>query len=85
MIEKYINLQSISYIMEIKDAIDGNIIGTGDVIYHKHLKNADGTARRYKITSIKRWKTRSDVHIGLKRGLYEHHKLDIDDMQDFEY
>jgi hypothetical protein len=71
--------------MDIKDAIEQNIIGQYDVIYHKHLKNADGTARRYKITSIKRWKTKPDVLIGLKRGLYEYHKLNINDMQDFEY
>ena len=71
--------------MEIQTAISLDAIGIGDVIYHKNLTNADGTKRRYKITSIKRWKTKPDVLIGLKRGLYEYHKMNLDDMQDFEY
>ena len=71
--------------MEIVQAIEQNLISQGDVIYHKHLKNADGTARRYKITSIKRWVNKRSILIGLKRGLYEYHKIDMDDMQDFEY
>jgi len=48
----------------------------GQIIYHKTLTNYDQTPRRYKITSIKTWKTRPGVYLmGLKRGLYEYHKV----------
>jgi len=49
-------------------------------LYHKTLKNADGSLRRYKITSLKTWKTRDDILIGLKRGLYEYHKINKYDL-----
>ena len=48
----------------------------GDIIHHCSLKNYDGSPRRYKITSIKTWKRKPDILIGLKRGLYEFYKLD---------
>jgi len=49
-------------------------------LYHKTLKNSDGTSRRYKITSLKTWKTRDNLLIGLKRGLYEYHKINEYDL-----
>jgi hypothetical protein len=52
----------------------------GMVICHKDMTNADGTKRRYKITSIKTWKTRPDILVGLKRGLYEYHKVNENDL-----
>ncbi len=44
----------------------------GQTIYHVTRKNADGTAMRAKVTSVKTWKTRPlEVIIKWKRGLYE--------------
>jgi len=43
----------------------------GQTVYDKHCVNADGTARRYRITSIKTWKRdQNRIRIGLKHGLY---------------
>lgn len=45
----------------------------GQIVWHKTHKNADGTAGRVRITSIKRWKTRPDDYlIGWKHGMYEY-------------
>lgn len=41
------------------------------IIYHKTERNADGTAARAKVTSIKTWKTRpNEFQIGWKHGMY---------------
>ncbi len=49
----------------------------GQEIWHKTLKNADGTARKAKVTSVKTWKTRPDeVLVNTKRGLYEYGAVD---------
>jgi len=55
----------------------------GQVIEHKIWKNADGTRQRWKVTSIKTWKTREDVEVHLKRGLYEFYILYASDMDNF--
>jgi len=49
----------------------------GDMIYHKYLQNADGTAMRYRVNGkIRTWKTRpNEVQVPLKRGLYEYGHL----------
>jgi hypothetical protein len=45
----------------------------GQTIYNRLYKNADGTAVRAKITSIKRWKTRpNDFLIAWKHGMYQY-------------
>lgn len=45
----------------------------GQVIYHTYLKNMDGTAQRFKVTSIKTWKrSLKKILIKVKRGLYEY-------------
>lgn len=60
---------------------DAKQLKAGDIIYAipngylftKRGLNADGTAMRYRVTSVKTWKTRPDeVRIKAKRGLYEH-------------
>ena len=59
-------------------------LNTGDIIQHKKLRNADNTFQRFKITSIKTWKTRPDkILIGLKRGLYEYYKINETDLSWF--
>ena len=59
--------------MDIKD-MEG--MKAGDYIHHKTLKNADNTPQRFKITSIKRLKRHPElILIGIKRGLYEYHKI----------
>ena len=53
--------------------ISANQITKGQVIYCNQYSNADGSKQRWKVTSIKRWKsTPHRVQIGLKRGLYEY-------------
>ena len=71
--------------------IDDNIkeiknLKAGITIYHKNLKNADGSAQRFKITSIKLWKTRPDkCLVGLKRGLYEFYKINELELDQFHH
>ena len=49
----------------------------GDMVYHIEKKNADGTAMRAKVTSVKTWKRSPErVLIGLKHGLYDYFKFD---------
>jgi hypothetical protein len=44
----------------------------GDIIYHRVLRNADGTPQRYKINGrAKLWKTKPwKIRVPLKHGLY---------------
>jgi len=57
----------------------------GNHIHHVVYKNADGTPCRYKVTSVKTWKTRPDeVMIGLKRGMREFYKITQDELQFYE-
>ena len=44
----------------------------GTTVYSLVGKNADGTAMRMTVTSVKTWKTRPEkVQVTVKRGLYE--------------
>lgn len=43
-------------------------IGTGQHVLARRL---DGKVAQVKITSIKRWRTRPDIRIGWKYGMYE--------------
>jgi hypothetical protein len=44
---------------------------TDQIVFDKTRKNADGTARRYKITSVKTW-IRDDrrIRVGLRHGCF---------------
>ena len=57
--------------MDLKTA---KALKQGQEIYHKTLKNADGTTPRMaKVTSVKTWKTRpNEVLVKIKRGLYQY-------------
>ena len=44
-----------------------------DMIHHVSKKNADGTAMRARVTSVKTWKTRpNDVEVHVKHGMYDY-------------
>lgn len=48
----------------------------GSRVYHTSLKNADGTAMRAKVLSVKTWKTRPDqVLVSVKHGMYDYAKF----------
>jgi hypothetical protein len=45
------------------------------------ITNADGTPARFKVTSVKTWKTRpNDIEVKIQRGLREFHVLTADDL-----
>lgn len=49
---------------------EAKAISTGTTLYHAKNRNADGTPQRWRVTSVKTWKTRPDaVRIGVKHGL----------------
>ena len=53
----------------------------GDLVWHVKGKNADGTAMRAKVTSIKTWKRDLDrIEVHVKRGLYEYATFDTDEL-----
>lgn len=60
----------------------------GQTLYHTTKRNADGTAMRARVTSVKTWKTRpNEVLIGVKHGLYDYAKFsesDIDQLTTVE-
>jgi hypothetical protein len=60
----------------------------GQEVYSKTMKNADGTPRMAKVTSVKTWKTRPDeVLVKTKRGLYEYgeiNEIEIHQITDVE-
>lgn len=57
----------------------------GDELYHKYLKNADGSAQRWRVTGMpKTWKTRpGEIRVPLKRGMSEYGVLDQYNLNDF--
>ena len=58
----------------------------GQIIYHKTLKNADGTAMRFKINGVvKLWKRSPEkIRVPLKHGLYQYYYLDENNMGEFK-
>lgn len=53
-------------------------------LYSKELKNVDGTPQKFKILSIKTWKTRPErIRISCKRGLYQFIKIDETQLHHF--
>ena len=60
--------------MDLKTA---KSLKAGDEVYHTSAKNADGTAQRFKVTSVKTWKRSPQrVEVRLKRGLYQYETCD---------
>lgn len=56
----------------------------GGWIYHMTLTNADGSPKRYKVTSVKTWKTRpNEVIIKTKHGLKQFYTINQNQMADF--
>lgn len=60
----------------------------GQMIYHTSKKNADGTAMRARVTSVKNWKRSPDrVEVRCKRGLYDYatfNETELDQITDVE-
>ena len=53
----------------------------GSTVYHVSNKNADGTPQRWKVTSVKTWKTMPNrVKVGLKNGLRNYDSVSQDDL-----
>jgi hypothetical protein len=51
-------------------------LSVGQIVYHIANRNADGTAMRGKVTSIKLWVRKPErIVIKLKHGLYDHVKF----------
>jgi hypothetical protein len=50
------------------------------LIFDAARENADGSPKRYRVTSVKTWKTRPDhVRVNLRYGLKQHFSIDHDD------
>jgi len=48
----------------------------GQTIYDSIMKNADGSAARYRVSSVKTWKRDPNrIRVGLKYGLYSYGEL----------
>lgn len=60
----------------------------GQMVYHTSKKNADGTAMRARVTSIKTWKRSPDrVEVRVKHGLYDYaafNETELDQITDVE-
>lgn len=72
---------------EAKQLKQGQIIYAvpGNVRFNRGGRNADGTPLRFKVTSVKTWKTKPDqILIGIKRGLYEYYKINAHTLKAFE-
>jgi hypothetical protein len=53
----------------------------GTTVYHVTKKNADGSAMRAKVLSVKTWKTRpTDVLISVKHGMYDYAKFNQNEL-----
>ena len=56
----------------------------GNPLFNRGGVNADGSPMRFKVTSVKTWKTRPDeIRVGLKRGLRDTFKVDETEIQNF--
>jgi hypothetical protein len=78
--------KSIMTLKEAKQLKQGDIIYAipGKPIFNKNGLNADGTPMRFKITSIKTWKTRPDeIRVNVKRGQYEFYIFETEDLTNF--
>jgi hypothetical protein len=61
------------------------VLDRGETLYHKVLRNADGSPARYRVNGMPlTWKRSPDrVQVPLKRGLWEYDYLTEDDLEDF--
>jgi hypothetical protein len=60
------------------------LLSTGTVLEHISYVNSDGTAQRFKVTSVKVWKRDpSRIAIGVKRGMYQFDTLYACDLPQF--
>ena len=57
----------------------------GDILFHRHARNADNTPVRWRVTGlVKTWKTMPDrVRIPVKHGLYSYGSIQEFDLEDF--
>jgi hypothetical protein len=56
---------------------EAKTLKAGDTVYHTSKTNADGTAMRARVTSIKTWKRSPEsIAVKVKRGLYEYAVFD---------
>lgn len=66
------------------DMHDARRLRAGSMIYPKGKYNADGTAMRARVTSVKTWKTRpTEIQIGYKHGMYDTGYLNQHDLANF--
>jgi len=56
----------------------------GDIVYHKHNKNADNTPQRWKVNGkIQLWKrSPNKILIPVKHGLYSYSYITFKDLKD---
>lgn len=61
---------------------DAKKLYIGQVIYHVHNRNADGSPQRWKVNGqVKTWKRSPDrIRVPLKHGLYSYDYLTEDDL-----
>ena len=55
----------------------------GTILVQPDKNNYDGSLRRWKVTSVKTWKSKRNAHrveIGLKHGLYSYDRIDQDSL-----
>lgn len=57
----------------------------GDILHHRHARNADNTPVRWKVNGlVKTWKTMPEkVRIPVKHGLYSYGSIQEYDLADF--
>ena len=56
---------------------EAKALKNGSTIFHATKVDSRGHSVRYKVTSVKTWKTRPEhVQLGLKYGLYAYEKID---------
>ncbi len=65
---------------------DAKKVRQGQTLYSSTHTNSDGTPQRFKVLSVKTWKTRpTHVCIGVKRGLYEYGKIVSRELQEYSF
>ena len=67
------------------ERIDIEKLYLGRVIYHRYLKNADGSPQKWRINGkLKTWKRQPNrFSIPIKRGLWEYGYLTESNLEDF--
>lgn len=61
--------------------LQAKLLKNGTILYSARNFNKKGEPQRWKVTSVKTWKTRPrDVEIGLKNGLKNYDRINQDDL-----